>query len=515
MSNAEQITRRSTKLPLASKTIYLNPGSAQSLTIPTDISETSCLSTLKNTLHQCNFNKTDKESILSNLQSHLSILQFFRKEISIEFEKVQHSQSLSIPHRVSQTEIVTFDTPFRNCSTQSRLPSGSTFIQSPLALSRTNSVLLSSNVATSHPQLTSSISQSSLSRQRTLSIDLSNLHSARSNDTAVLDSPTINHHQSNIPLQGSATISGTGNLIGRSNSQSHQKRNESSSESSSNSRTMSALTIWNNVNKFFLVTPTVETFQSKLVPSLPPDPNLPLGPHYSISINQKLKQKYKNGTVQLRLPPEIISDMPEGVMSIIFHRLLSAFVPVFSLESESESNCKSEVHAQPLSANEEENLERHISTSTSISSSISLSDLAVDFKDEGVNSFDPYTSNGYSDLEQYPVNIAGTSMYSMYSFEQKLMLEIQSLGLVPESSSGPKMTDNEVMDEILQKTKELNEVTAETNRLKSEMLDELRKHEKELIDRKEMAKRWGSVTFKPDPGQKKDQKRPKKRDKLI
>ena len=77
------------------------------------------------------------------------------------------------------------------------------------------------------------------------------------------------------------------------------------------------------------------------------------------------------------------------------------------------------------------------------------------------------------------------------------------------------MTDNEVMNDIIQKSKELKQVADETNRMKMDLLETLKNKEKELLERKEKSKKWGSVSFKVEQGQKKDLKRPKKRDKLI
>ena len=102
----------------------------------------------------------------------------------------------------------------------------------------------------------------------------------------------------------------------------------------------------------------------------------------------------------------------------------------------------------------------------------------------------------------------------MCPFEQKLMLEVQSLNLIPEPS-GLKMTDNEVMNDIIDKTKELRQVTDETNKMKTCLLETLKKEEKRLLERKEKSKKWGTVSFRVEQGPKKDLKRPKKRDKLI
>lgn len=332
--------------------------------------------------------------------------------------------------------------------------------------------------------------------------------------------------------------------------------NSPSKSSASSTKSMTALTIWNNVNKFFVVTPTVEQFQQRLQPSEPPDIKLPLGPHYSIGINQRLKQKFKNGNVQLRIPPEVIAESPEGVTSIIFHRLLAAFVTldVNDLaylkskkdqyeENQDEENFEEEQNAfrgsnsLPPSefSNEIENsneIEKPIKISnfrstqnlggyTNVNDNFGGQQKIIDARSFSYSKADinsryqnlNYISD-FPNAEQYPVNVAGTSIYSMCPFEQKLMLEVQSLNLVPEPS-GLKMTDNEVMNDIIQKSKELKQVADETNRMKMDLLETLKNKEKELLERKEKSKKWGSVSFKVEQGQKKDLKRPKKRDKLI
>jgi hypothetical protein len=47
-------------------------------------------------------------------------------------------------------------------------------------------------------------------------------------------------------------------------------------------------------------------------------------------MNQKLKSKFRQGNVQLRLPPSLAEALEQAEVSptVIFHRLLSAFVPL-------------------------------------------------------------------------------------------------------------------------------------------------------------------------------------------
>ncbi|KAH0793211.1 hypothetical protein GPJ56_002920 [Histomonas meleagridis] len=239
---------------------------------------------------------------------------------------------------------------------------------------------------------------------------------------------------------------------------SHQKRTNDSAYSEP-VRPMNSSTIWNNVNRFFTVTPRVETLQKFLQPTELPDTKVPMGAHYSIAINQRLKQKYKNGNVQLRLPSLVISQNAEGTQSDIFHRLLSAFV-----------ECKPPptppTHPPPQEIEEDE-------------------------------------------VSQFPDNYFGTSPYSHLSIEQKITVEIKALGLIPENT-GSRLTDNEVMKDIVEKTQELKEVIERNNKAKLKILQVLQSKEEMLMKREERAKQWSTISTKPEVAPRKEHKKPKK-----
>jgi hypothetical protein len=234
------------------------------------------------------------------------------------------------------------------------------------------------------------------------------------------------------------------------------------------SKSMSSATIWNNVNRFFSVTPTMDVHKNHLAGAELPQSTIQLGTHYSIAINQKLRAKFRNGNVQLRLPQEFVEtpDQPEVSPTIVFHRLLSAFVP-----------CDERPY-KPKHAQRAGNL--HFSN------------------------FDP---------SQFPVNCAGTSAYSLVPFEQKLMIEVRSLDLVPDVSV-PKLTDNEVMNDIVETNRELGDAITASNKLREAVRLELEAKEGKLIARAQIAKNWSVAAPRPEVSQKKDHKRPKMRDKL-
>jgi hypothetical protein len=209
-------------------------------------------------------------------------------------------------------------------------------------------------------------------------------------------------------------------------------------------------------------------FQPYLAAAQLPETSVPLGTHYSIGVNQKLKQKFRN--VLLRLPPALVETPEQTEISptVVFHRLLSAFVPC------DHKPFKLRAPAHPSAA-------------------FAFSD------------FSP---------AQHPVSYAGTSMYSLVPFEQKLMLEIKAIDLIPDRSA-PRLTDNEVMNEIIEKNRKLSELVEVSNVLRRQIFAELEKKEEWLLQRAEMAKQWASIAPRQEVAPKKDQKQPKTRDKLV
>ena len=427
---------RQSKRPVGSKTISLDLLSSSRASSPTPDDQGSdwTLKSLSSKLEKGKIQKVSKATVY--LEKHLSLLLQIREKIANDYRLLELSRPQSQDEHVTKTKIVTFDVQKRMVN-----------------------ALFTGN----QPQ----------------NINAHNMHNVHPSLPPSASTTFTAKHQ-NISL----TRPQTPNL-----KPSHTKRSNSEGQNVEPAKTMTSLTIWNNVNKFFIVTPTIEMFRTRLQPSEIPDTKIQLGPHYSIGINQKLKQKYKNGNVQLRIPPEIIAESPEGATSIIFHRLLEAFVTLNINDLANNNMVKTENDSGTPLNNNEVKISNKINKANEI-------------------------SYEYNTSTQFPVSVAGASVYSIYPFEQKLMLEVQSLNLIPDAS-GPKMTDNEVMNEIVQKTQELNEVTVRTNKFKQELFELLKKKEKSLLERQEHQKKWGTVSFKPEPATKKEQKRPKKRDKLA
>lgn len=244
-------------------------------------------------------------------------------------------------------------------------------------------------------------------------------------------------------------------------------------DATSETTRMTANTIWDNVKKFFPDAPKLERCAAYLNPVRPPDSamTIQLGPHYSVAMNQELKRKFKNGNVQLRLPQALIQAPEQADVSptVVFHRLLSALVPC------------------DIDDYKVRNPQKHV-----------------------VSSVPGFNQN------QHPVDYPGTSPYSFLPFEQRLASEVKALGLIPDSS-GPRLTDNEVMNEIMEKTRELTELMEKTNGLRKQIMDELKSKESELIMRAERVKAWEKAPVKSEQkkkNQKERERAPKSRDKL-
>ena len=251
-------------------------------------------------------------------------------------------------------------------------------------------------------------------------------------------------------------------------------RNKDYSQEMSSSEKKSQLnsfTIWNNAHRFFSQIPTITNLSKYLTESSLPDTNVPLGPHYSISINQKLKAKFSK--CALRLPNSMLENTgnSEIATNVLFPRLLAAFVDA--------SDCNDEIRNISESSESNSNL--------SLSKSNSTSNISADFNDLDIP--DQVFSNTGVNFSLIPSSIPGTNSFSCLPFEQKLLMEVHFLGLEP-NSEAPPLTDNEVMNDIMEIKQELKLVTDETNPLREEITQILISKEPELLQREEKIKLW-------------------------
>jgi hypothetical protein len=161
------------------------------------------------------------------------------------------------------------------------------------------------------------------------------------------------------------------------------------------------------------------------------------------------------------------SDHPEISPTVLFHRLLSAFVP-----------CDERPHRVKGGG--------HVTG-------------RMDFSE-----FRP---------SMFPENFAGTSRYSQVSFEQKLILEVKALDLMPDMSM-PKLTDNEVMNAMVEKRKELEGLLAVSNGLRKTVLTELEDKQETLLARAALSRQFVMTAPKPEVAQKRSQKRTKSGEKF-
>ena len=237
---------------------------------------------------------------------------------------------------------------------------------------------------------------------------------------------------------------------------------------------LSSTTIWNSVQKFFNIIPSYENFKKILDPIEISNELLPLGPHYSLSINKKLSQRFRNESILLKIPSNFMNSSShiEASTSVIFHRLLSSLISPLEFESTQKE-------------------------------------------------FSQKTEIGYSETELFqvddnifPNDICGTSNYSILTFEEKLPLEIKSLNLIPNNNE-PLLTDNEIMNEIHQLQTEFSNYINYSNKIRNYISNLIKINEKNIIERHQKIKNWGIIIEKCEQIQKKQQGRPKSRDKLV
>jgi hypothetical protein len=71
------------------------------------------------------------------------------------------------------------------------------------------------------------------------------------------------------------------------------------------------------------------------------------------------------------------------------------------------------------------------------------------------------------------------------------------------------------MNDLLEKKRDLATILEVSNPLRSKVFSELERKEGRLLSRAECARQWAVAVPKPEVAQKKEQKRPKMRDKLA
>ena len=244
---------------------------------------------------------------------------------------------------------------------------------------------------------------------------------------------------------------------------------------------MTSQTIWNTTQKFFGTVPTVDIFKNYLSQVEDKPQIVQLGPHYSIAINQKLRQKFKNETVQIKVPDFLVrqNSFIGNTPIVNFNRIIAALIPVTNIDNNIERN------VEPLQKNS-----------------------VLEF---------PQNLNDFSIEENskvmFPTETPGTSYYSKLSFEEKLSLEIASLGLNP-SEGDASQTDNEVMNEIMILQEQYKKSTQQTNKLREMISNKLQENQQKLKERNEKNRIWAQMIEKAEK-ESKSKSKPKIRDKLY
>ena len=260
----------------------------------------------------------------------------------------------------------------------------------------------------------------------------------------------------------------------------HKKTDDSTDH---NVKPMTSQTIWNSINRFFGVSPTAESFQQYLNPIEEKIAVTPLGQHYSIAYNQKLRQRFKNDNVRIKVPDYV--DIPSkkiGDFNVVSsHRLLAALIPVVHDDSEASLETMAD-HAPD---------EEHSKVQPT-------NDFKLDNSNENL----------------YPTNVFGTSYYSKLSFEAKLSLEVISLDLKP-SSDQPEEIDSEVMNDLVNLKSEYTKIIEKTNKSRSTIITNLKAIQEKLAIKHEKYKIWAQMIEKAEKENKTKSGRPKNRDKLT
>jgi len=230
-------------------------------------------------------------------------------------------------------------------------------------------------------------------------------------------------------------------------------------------RQLSSNTIWNMTQKFLTIVPTISVF-SPYLSQANPDITIPeLGPHYSIRYNEFLRNRFRD-TVFLRVSRMPVSSTAavESSPSIVFHRLLSSFVPLSK-------------------------------------------EIVID-REENPSEIKQIKHN---DDEIFPSDTCGTSPYSTVPFDDKLLLEIGSIQLLP-NNANPSQMNNEIMLELIRKREKFIKVVNETNRLREYINDRVKNKENFLMERYKNTKKWQDLMEKNE-ALKKTIGRPKSRGK--
>ena len=276
-----------------------------------------------------------------------------------------------------------------------------------------------------------------------------------------------NNNRAPVRLFLRNSSSNISNSLSNSNSRNQIKKIKKSDSFLEVPRQYSISSLWNLTQKLLSNIPTVENFK-KILSKINIDNSIPdLGPHYSLKINDYLRDKHRDPVI-IRIPttfasPTITSNTSP---SIVYHRLLSSFLP--------------------------------LSNENIIEKNTPLKEIYF-FKQ--------------NDDVIFPVDTCGTSNYSIIPFDEKLLFEINSLMLFPDKTI-PCQMDNEVMLEIIELKEEYKKLLNHTNLLRENILNILIKNENEIIRRSLNIKKWIQFIEKTDPS-KKNIGRPKSRGKTY
>lgn len=246
---------------------------------------------------------------------------------------------------------------------------------------------------------------------------------------------------------------------------------------------LTSQSIWNSINRFFSSPPTRDAFRQFLSPIEEKITSVPLGQHYSILYNQKLKQKFKTDAVFIKTPEYVeYTTKKIGDLNVVSsHRLLAALIPI---QRENVDNSNTNI-GDP---NDEGDQGKFQTTN----------DFTIDVFNESL----------------YPTNVRGTSFYSKLSFEEKISLEVMAIGLNPVDEQYEEI-DNEIMNDIANLRGEYAKIVEKTNQTRMGIIADLVKREDLLVAKQEKYKIWAAMIEKAEKENKLKSGKPKNRDKLT
>jgi hypothetical protein len=247
--------------------------------------------------------------------------------------------------------------------------------------------------------------------------------------------------------------------------------------------------IWDNSELFLRPVSEISQFDALLAGSsaLSIDTEImsePFGPHYSTTLPKQTNDPLK---ARLILPPSVFDESrADRNCQHVHNRLLSAFV-LLTFDDDPVPPPGSEDETMPNLRDGREDLNRLISGSTTQQA---MSKISATPTSEGL----------------------GVSPYGMLGFDNKLMLELESLGLTGER---PVITDTNcpVVRSMAYQIEQQEEISRKANEMKRVIREKIQDNKKCFEDRVKVRNNWDATLKEYLQSQQQEQARPAKKKK--